>query len=95
MKLNRYLILAMLILFTLSGCGTGPTATVAITPTQPVLPTLTPEAATAPAVVVGTAEPARTIVAVPVATSAAGTPPPITFPAGGGLIVGLADQGRR
>ncbi len=92
MKLNRYLILALLILFTLSGCGTGPTATSVNIPTQPVLATLTPEVATAVNVV--TAEPARTIVAVPVATSAAGTPTPVTFPPGGGLIVGLADQGQ-
>ncbi len=95
MKLNRYLILTMLImLFTLSGCGTAPAATAVNTPTQPVVPTQTLEAATAPAATGGTAEPARTIVAVPVATSPAGTPPPLTFPPGGGLIVGLQDQGR-
>jgi glucose/arabinose dehydrogenase len=95
MKLNRYLILAMLILFTLSGCGTAPAATAINTPTQPVLPTLTLEAPTATVVVsAGTAEPAKTIVAVPAATSPAGTLAPLTFPPSGGLIVGLEGQGR-
>jgi hypothetical protein len=94
MKRNRSLILAMLILFALSGCGAAPATAVFNSPTAPVLPTLTPEASSTPAVIVVTAEPARTIVAVPAATSPAGTPAPVTFPPGGGLIVGLDDQGR-
>jgi len=84
----------MLILFALSGCEAAPAPVVVKTPTASVLPTFTPEAATAPVVIVGTAEPAETIVAVPAATSPAGTFPPLTFPPGGGLIVGLQDQGR-
>jgi hypothetical protein len=92
---NRILILAMVFLFTLSACGAAPVQAVQTSP-APILvfPTLTPEAATSPAVIVITAEPARTIVAVPAATSPAGTPPPITFPPGGGLIVGIGDQGK-
>ena len=95
MKLNRYLILAMLILFTLSACGAAPGTPVENTPVTVVLPTLTPETPTAPVVIVGTAGPAVTVVAVPAETSpAGGTPLPLTFPPGGGLIVGLQDQGR-
>jgi hypothetical protein len=53
-----------------------------------------PELPTALVVAAGTAELVGTIVPVPMATSPAGTPAPITFPPGGGLIVGLPDQGR-
>ena len=60
----------------------------------PVPSTLTPEFATAPVVIVGTAEPVGTSLPAPIVTLPAGTPPPIEFPPGGGLIVGLEDQGR-
>jgi hypothetical protein len=96
MKHSRYFILGMLILLTLSACGAAPGTPVQNTPTPvAVLPTLTPEAPTAPAVIVVTAGPAVTVVPVPAETSpAGGTPLPLTFPPGGGLIVGIQDQGR-
>jgi hypothetical protein len=44
---------------------------------------------------VATAQAVGTVVAVPAVTLPAGeTPVPITFPPGGGLIVGIDDQGR-
>jgi len=93
MKNKWNLLLAAVIVFALSGCaslagqGMGNSSTA-------VAATLTPQYPTMPAIVVGTAEPAGTIVAVPAETLPAGTPAPITFPAGGGLIVGLQDQGK-
>ena len=94
MKPKRYFILVFLMAFALAGCGRATGTAVANSPTAPVLPSFTPQAATAPAAIAGTAEPARTIVAVPAATSPAGTYPPLTFPPSGGLIVSLQDQGR-
>jgi len=103
MKNSKVLLLAVLILFALSGCGsiTGLAKGNTPTPIQPTLtveppflPTLTPEFPTAPVVIVGTAVAVGPITPAPLETLPAGTPPPITFPPGGGLIVGLQDQGR-
>jgi hypothetical protein len=95
MKQISYFILTMLILFTFSACGAAPGTPVENTPVTVIGPTLTPEAAATPGVIVVTSGPAVTVVAVPAETSpAGGTPAPLTFPPGGGLIVGLQDQGK-
>jgi len=91
---KRHLIMrAMLILFALSGCGFIQDKAIGNTPTT-YLPTLTLEGGTGPIVIVGTAEPVGTSLPEPAATLPAGTPPPISFPPEGGLIIGLQDQGR-
>jgi hypothetical protein len=83
----------MLVFFALSGCGFIQGKTIGNTPT-PYLPTLTPEGGTGPIVIIGTAEPVATNLPDKAVTTPTGTPPPISFPPEGGLIIGLQDQGR-
>jgi hypothetical protein len=90
---KRHLLLGMLILFALSGCGFIQGKLIGNTPTTYLL-TLTPEGGTGSIVTVGTAEPVATSLPEPAVTLPAGTSPPISFPPEGGLIIGLQDQGR-
>jgi hypothetical protein len=90
---RHLIILAMLILFVLSGCGFIQGKAIGNTPTT-YPPMLTPGGGTGSIVIVGTAELVGTSLPEPVVTLHAGTPPPISFPPEGGLIIGLQDQGR-
>ena len=91
---KRHLItMAMLTLFALSGYGFIQGKAIGNTPTI-YLPMLTPEGGTGLIGIVGIAELVGTSLPQPAVTLPAGTPPPISFPPEGGLIIGLQDQGR-
>ena len=90
---RRLLVLAMLFIFALPGCGFIQDKAIGNTPT-PSLLTLTPAGGSEPILSVGTAEAMGTNLPEPAVTLPAGTPPPIVFPPEGGLIIGLQDQGR-
>jgi hypothetical protein len=90
MIIKGNIIRALLILLALSGCGVIPGKPGGYA--TPFPSTLAPETAAPPVIV--TAGPAATSVPASQFTLQAGTPSPIQFPPGGGLIVGLQDQGR-
>ena len=93
MKKIRYLVLFLMILIVLSGCGSIPGKAVGISAT-PILLTQTLEAITRSVTIGWTPEPEGTSLPLPEGTLPAGELSTIHFPQGGGLIVGLSEQGK-